>query len=98
MSDDKIKKIAEITGLAPELIQALGAENLTEEKLAVLKSVSDLYASDQESFAKFITESGLGDLAGDLAQSDDLNNPEQIDELKNSLEDLLKDQDFDLDL
>jgi len=98
MSDDKLKRLAELTGLDPEIIKELGADNLSEDNMELVKNISDMYMNNQQEFSNFLAESGVADVLKNISQDNDIKNKDNLAELKNNLQELLNNQDIDLDL
>jgi hypothetical protein len=98
MSDEKLKRLSELTGLDPEVIKELGADNLSDGNLELVKNLSDMYMSNQEEFSNFLADSGIADILNNIDQDNDIKNKDNLAELKNNLQELLANQDIDLDL
>ncbi|WP_027340397.1 hypothetical protein [Halonatronum saccharophilum] len=98
MTDDKIKKIAQLTGIDPALIESLGVENLSQEKLDFLEGLVDMYSSDQEAFGEFVNQSGLANVLNNLTNNNKIDDEEDIEQLKKDLSELFDKDSFDLDL
>ncbi|MCK8817309.1 hypothetical protein MWH28_08030 [Natroniella sulfidigena] len=99
-SEEKLEKIAELAGVSPDLINDLGVGNLTEDQIAIIEQIFDLYLTDQESFAEFIANSGLDNIANNLDEDmkKGIENKDDLETLKEKLGDMVKEEDLDLDL
>ncbi|MCK8827191.1 hypothetical protein MWH25_05485 [Natroniella acetigena] len=97
---EKLKNIAELTGIDPELLNELDIQNLTEEKIELIEKIFNLYLTDQESFAEFITNSGLNDIANNLDEDvkEGIKDKDNLNALKDKLEDIIEEKQLNLDL
>ncbi|OCL26458.1 hypothetical protein U472_10690 [Orenia metallireducens] len=97
MSDEKLKRLSELTGLDPEVIKELGADNLSEDNMELVKNISDMYRNNQEEFSNFLNDSGIGDILNNISQDNDINK-DNLSDIKRNLQELLNNQDIDLDI
>ncbi|GAB6098292.1 hypothetical protein JCM16358_01710 [Halanaerocella petrolearia] len=98
--DFDVNELADMLGVNQELIDKLGAGDLSEEKQELLESVFNLYLTNPTEFNNFLDESGLSDLLTELDNVDSTNaqNEEELAELVDNLQQQLDNKDVDLDL
>ncbi|WP_408956306.1 hypothetical protein [Natroniella sp. ANB-PHB2] len=99
-SQKKLKDIAELTGIDPELLNELELGDLTEEKMEIIEKIFNLYLTDQESFTEFIINSGLDNITNNLDKDikKEIKNKSDLKTLKEKLEDIVNEEELDLNI
>jgi transcriptional regulator with XRE-family HTH domain len=98
MTDKQLAKeeLATKLGLDQELVEELGAENLTAEQLQMLHTVINLHSEDRQALTNLLEEAGLDNLLDDISelQQEEVNDQSDLLDLLEQVREMLPEKEL----